>query len=178
MRSTGSKIRNGPQQRETKSEMAASPLPSWRPKRGRKCYVTPPFSGIPNAKRGEQNQKWYPTKGNKIRSGCLRLHRQFCTVAILRTPPLSKPHRVGPWHGYLLGPVVHPTVRRAFFAMTSSTLRALNVEFITVPCMLPFCVHRRYVWHCANGECNLLPHWHALYWHSRWVTGVRLTSCL
>ena len=36
-----------------------------------------------------------------------------------------------------------------------------------MPCMLPFCVHRRYVWHCANGECNLLPHWHALYWHSR-----------
>ena len=31
----------------------------------------PPLSGIPNAKRGEQNQKWSPTKGNKIRSGCL-----------------------------------------------------------------------------------------------------------
>ena len=41
--------------------------------------------------------------------------------------------------------------------------------------MLPFCVHQTYVWHCANGECNLLPHFHALYWHSRWVTGLRLT---
>ena len=54
----GSKIRSGPQQRETKSEVAASPLPSWGPKQGRKCYITPAFSGVPNAKRGEQNQKW------------------------------------------------------------------------------------------------------------------------
>ena len=29
------------------------------------------FSGIPN--KGEQNQKCSPTKGNKIRSGCLTL---------------------------------------------------------------------------------------------------------
>ena len=29
-----------------------------RPKRGRKCYVTPAFSGVPNAKRGDQNQNW------------------------------------------------------------------------------------------------------------------------
>ena len=43
-----------------KSEVAASPMPSWGPKRGRKCYVTLAFSGIPNAKRGEQNQKWLP----------------------------------------------------------------------------------------------------------------------
>ena len=63
----GSKIRSGPQQRGTKSEVASSPLPSRGPKRGRKCYVTPAFSGIPN--KGEQNQKWSPTNGNKIRSG-------------------------------------------------------------------------------------------------------------
>ena len=44
-----------------------------------------------------------------------------------------------------------------------------------MPCMLQVCVHRKYVWHCANGECNLVPRWHALFWHSRWVTGVRLT---
>ena len=29
------------------------------PKRGRKCYVTPAFSGVPN--KGEQNQKSKPT---------------------------------------------------------------------------------------------------------------------
>ena len=60
-----------PQQRGTKSEVVATPPPSWGPKRGRICYVTPTFSGIPNTKHGQQNQKWSPTKGNKIRSGCL-----------------------------------------------------------------------------------------------------------
>ena len=48
----------------------------------------------------------------------------------------------------MLGPVVHLAALRAFFAMTQSTSRALNGEFISVRCMLPFCVHRRYVWHC------------------------------
>ena len=37
-----------------KSEVAASPLPSWGPKRGRNCYATLAFSGVPNAKRGEK----------------------------------------------------------------------------------------------------------------------------
>ena len=50
--------------------MAASPMPCLGPKRERKCYATHAFSGVPNTKRGEQNQKWSPTKGNKIRSGC------------------------------------------------------------------------------------------------------------
>ena len=65
------KIRRGPQQRGRKSQAAASPLPSWGPKRG------PAFSGIPNAKRreqkesevvlnkGEQNQKFLPHPGPK-----------------------------------------------------------------------------------------------------------------
>ena len=39
-----------------KTELVASPLPSL----GRKRYVTSAFSGIPNAKRGEQNKKWLP----------------------------------------------------------------------------------------------------------------------
>ena len=59
------------QHRGTKSEVAASPLPSWGPKRGRKRYVTPAFSAFPNAKHGEQNEKWSPTKGSKVESGCL-----------------------------------------------------------------------------------------------------------
>ena len=42
----------GPQHRGTKSEVAASPLPSLGPKRGRKCYVTPAFSGVP--KQGDK----------------------------------------------------------------------------------------------------------------------------
>ena len=49
--STGSKIRNGPQHRGTKSEEATSHLPSRGPKRGRKGDVTPGFSGIPKKRR-------------------------------------------------------------------------------------------------------------------------------
>ena len=44
-----------------KSEVAASPLPSRGRKRGRKCYVTTPFSGLPNAKRGEKIRSAYLT---------------------------------------------------------------------------------------------------------------------
>ena len=36
--------------------MATSPLPSRGPKRGRKCYGTPAFSGIPG--KGGQNLRW------------------------------------------------------------------------------------------------------------------------
>ena len=53
-----SKIRSGPQQRGTKSEVAAPPLPSRGPKKGRKCYITTAFSGVTN--KGEQNQKRLP----------------------------------------------------------------------------------------------------------------------
>ena len=61
-----------PQQRGTKSKVAASPLPSRGPTWGRKCYVTLAFSRIPNAKRGEQKtEEGSPTKGNKIRGGCV-----------------------------------------------------------------------------------------------------------
>ena len=123
MPSAGSKIRSGPQQRGTISEVAASPLPCRGPKRGRKCYVTLAFSGTankgeqnqkwlpcpclvggpkegrnatsplhsrgsPTPSAGSQNQKWSPTKGNKIRSGCLRLTfpRAQRRVEMLRHP--------------------------------------------------------------------------------------------
>ena len=116
---------------------------------------------------------------HKTDCGCsVRFHRLLCTIAILRMPPQSRSHQVGPWHGCMLGPIVHQAVRRAFCAMTRSPSHALNVEFISMPCILPFCVLGRYVLHCATGECNLPPHWHALYWHLRWVTGLWLASCL
>ena len=47
--------------------MAASPLLSLRPKRGQKGYLTVAFSGIPDAKSGEQNQKCCRTKEEIIR---------------------------------------------------------------------------------------------------------------
>ena len=58
--SAGSTIGIDPHQRETKSKVAASPLPSRGPKIGQMCYVTPTYSRIPNAQREEQNQKWLP----------------------------------------------------------------------------------------------------------------------
>ena len=48
-------ILRDPQQRGTKSEVTTLPLPSRGPKRGRECYVTPTFLGVPNAKRGDRN---------------------------------------------------------------------------------------------------------------------------
>ena len=41
--------------------MATSPLPSQGAKRGRNCYVTPAFSGVPNAKRGDKIRSGYLT---------------------------------------------------------------------------------------------------------------------
>ena len=48
------------QARGAKSEVTISPLPSPGAKRARKCFATPAFLGVPNAKRGEQIQKWLP----------------------------------------------------------------------------------------------------------------------
>ena len=79
----------------TKSEVAASSLPSRGPTSGRNCYATPAFSRVPNAKRGDKIRSGYLTpafsgahkwaellrnpcilkgpqsKGDKIISGCL-----------------------------------------------------------------------------------------------------------
>ena len=86
-------IQGGPQQRGTKSERAASTMPSRGPKSGRNYYITPAFPEVPS--QAEQNQNllpqpcllggpkgggsampplhsWgSPTKGSKIRIGCL-----------------------------------------------------------------------------------------------------------
>ena len=63
--------------------MATSPLPSRGARRGRKCYGTPAFSGVPNAKRWEKSRNGYLTRafsgvpnakrGEKIRSANLTL---------------------------------------------------------------------------------------------------------
>ena len=51
-------ILGGPQQRGAKSELAASAMPSRGPKSGRKCFVTPAFSGVPT--NVEQNHHLLP----------------------------------------------------------------------------------------------------------------------
>ena len=86
-------ILGGLQKKAAKSELAATAMPFRGPKSGRKCHVTPAFSGVPN--KGEQNQNWLPqscllggpkvggsamlplhsrgapTKSSKIKIGCL-----------------------------------------------------------------------------------------------------------
>ena len=46
------------------------------PKRGRKCYVTPAFSGVPN--KGEQNQKSTPTLGVTMMHHATKLGFKDC----------------------------------------------------------------------------------------------------
>ena len=100
-----------PRQRGTKSEVAASPLPSRGPKRGQNCSVTPAFSGVPNkgdkirsgyltpAFSGAQKRanryitpafSGFPNKGVEIRSGCL-------------TPAFLGPHK---WAEVLCNPYI------------------------------------------------------------------------
>ena len=45
----------------TKAKVATSPLPSREPRRGRNCYVTPAFSGAPNAKNRDKIRSGYLT---------------------------------------------------------------------------------------------------------------------
>ena len=55
--------------------MTTPPLPLRGPKRRRNCYVTPAFSGIPNAKRGEKIRSDYLTlafPGTQKRAELLR----------------------------------------------------------------------------------------------------------
>ena len=78
-------ILRDPQHRGTKSELSTSPLPSRGPKRGRKCYVTPAFSGIPNV-------------GEQIKTGCLTPAFMGAqkTAEMLRLPcTLSNPQHRG-----------------------------------------------------------------------------------
>ena len=56
--------RGSPNKGGAKSELAASSLPSRGPRRGRKCYITPAFSRVPNTK-----QKWPKSGHIAYRSG-------------------------------------------------------------------------------------------------------------
>ena len=89
-------ILGGPRQKG--QEVAISPLPSWGPKRGRKCYITPAFSRVPH-------------KVNKIRSGCLtpafwgvkRGRKCYLTPAFLGVPNKGAQDQKWLPHAYLLG---------------------------------------------------------------------------
>ena len=65
------------------SEVTTSPVPSRGPKRKRNCYVTPAFSSIPNAKRGDKNQKWLP---HPCLLGGPKAAELLCNPCILENP--------------------------------------------------------------------------------------------
>ena len=79
--------------------MAASSLPYQGPKRGRKCYITPAFSGV-------------PSKEKKIRRGCLtpafsgaqKRAELLCSLCILGGPQRQPQGVNQKWltHPYLL----------------------------------------------------------------------------
>ena len=72
-----------PQQRGRKSEVAAPPLASRRPIRGQNCYVNPAFSGIPNAKRGDEIKSGYLIPAF---SGAHKRAELLCNACILGDP--------------------------------------------------------------------------------------------
>ena len=72
-----------PQQRGIKSEVAAPPLASRRPIRGQNCYVNPAFSGIPNAKRGDEIRSGYLIPAF---SGAHKRAELLCNACILGDP--------------------------------------------------------------------------------------------
>ena len=69
----------------TKSEVAASPLPSWGPTSGQNCFATPTFSRVPGS-------------GDKIRSGyiapaLLGAHKLLCHRNVLGGPYTRGPNQ-------------------------------------------------------------------------------------
>ena len=58
-----------PKKRGTKSEVAASPLPSRGPKNGRKCYANLAFSGIPKKKGTKSEVAASPLPSRGLRRG-------------------------------------------------------------------------------------------------------------
>ena len=86
----------------TKSQVAPSPLPSRRPKRGYNCYVTrsPAFSGVPN--KGHEIRRGYLTPAF---SGAQKRVELLRTPRILGGPQRQTRGQNQKWlpHPYLLG---------------------------------------------------------------------------
>ena len=55
-------------------------MPSRGPKTGRNCYVTPAFSGVPNAKHGEKNKSGYLTPAFSWNQKKAELLRNYCIL--------------------------------------------------------------------------------------------------
>ena len=88
------------------------------PKRGRKCYITPAFSGVPNAKRGD-----------KIRSG-------YLTPAVSGVPNKGDKIKVGPEEGGNATSPLHSRGSPTPSAGTKSTWAQKRAEMLHHPCIL------------------------------------------
>ena len=84
-----------------KSELATSPLHSQGPKTGRNCYVTPAFSGVPNAKCGDKIVIRYLTPAFSRAQTWVELLRNLC---ILEGPQrqVQGENQIGLPHPFLL----------------------------------------------------------------------------
>ena len=78
------------------SEVASSRLLSQGPRRGRKCYGTPAFSGVPNAKCGERMSTRYLTP---TFSGPRRGRKCYVTLALPGVPDAKRRGKIR--SGYL-----------------------------------------------------------------------------
>ena len=143
-------ILGDPQQRGTKSQVAASTLPSRGPKRWRKCYVTPTFLG--SRTKGEQNQKWLPHPcllgGQKMaemlrHAYVLRDPQQRGTESQVAASPLPSPGPKGGRKCY---------VTLAFSGVPNKGEQ--NQKWLPHPCLLrgPKGGHRCYVTPAFSGS--------------------------
>ena len=82
-----------------KSEVAASSLPSRGPRRGRNCYVTPAFSGVPNKRDKFKNE--YPTPAF---SGARKRAEFLCSPCIPGGPQKSRQNQTWLSHPAFSGP--------------------------------------------------------------------------
>ena len=164
--------------------VGGSVSPSREPRRG---VVWERGSNPPPPPRASQFSASLVNGSMQLPQDRLWLLREIVEAALhYRDAVHASPFQTTPgwaWYGFMLGPIFHPTVSRVFFAMAHPTSRAdIGVYHCalhaSVLCPLEICV-ALHKWRVQfNGECNLLPHLHALYWHSRWVTGLQLRSRL
>ena len=82
--------------------MTTSPLPFRGPKRGQNCYVTPTFSGIPNAKRGDKIRSGYLTPAFSGAQKRAELLRNPCVLGDPQRQPRGENQKWLP-HPCLLG---------------------------------------------------------------------------
>ena len=133
--------------------MATLPLPSPGLERGWKCYVTPAFSGIPNAKRGEQNQRWSHTEEGQSELATAPL--PFGGPTSVRNCYVTPAYILG---GPRKGGQTRP-IRRARVSLLTANRILRNSQaslfYFFVPAAVSECVFLSFFRHCGNSELSL-----------------------